>query len=251
MKANQIYVCAAVRGLGRAFANKYNLSKYVDKSKPCVFFGLYKQPDYNVLNRHKGKAIVVFRGSDAMRINKSVARLLKSKATKLIAIGDYIAKDFDKFGLKYESLPLTATIPIVNPQPKGNKIYSYVKNNTNNFYNRELAMEISKRTGIEIILANGNSYSKTELNEVYKECFIGLRLTKHDGLPNTCLELGLMGRKSIYNGDIPDSIRWKSIDDICKNIIKEYEKRDNFEETVNTSTKVFEYLNINESWLNI
>jgi hypothetical protein len=37
--------------------------------------------------------------------------------------------------------------------------------------------------------------------------------------------MGLMGRKSIYNGDLPHSIRWEGIDDICESILNEYNHR--------------------------
>jgi hypothetical protein len=61
---------------------------------------------------------------------------------------------------------------------------------------------------------------------VYSQCFLNLRLTPHDGCPNTNIEMGLMGRRSIYNGDLPASIPWTSVDDICQNIMLEYSLRE-------------------------
>jgi hypothetical protein len=37
--------------------------------------------------------------------------------------------------------------------------------------------------------------------------------------------MGLMGRKSIYNGDLAHSIKWENIDDICESIMNEYNNR--------------------------
>ncbi len=36
-----------------------------------------------------------------------------------------------------------------------------------------------------------------------------------------------MGRKSIYNGSLPHSIKWTDVDSICQSILIEYENRNN------------------------
>ncbi|WP_214293423.1 hypothetical protein, partial [Escherichia coli] len=35
----------------------------------------------------------------------------------------------------------------------------------------------------------------------------------------------MMGRKSVFNGMIPNSIRWYGVDDICESIMREYDTR--------------------------
>ncbi len=79
---------------------------------------------------------------------------------------------------------------------------------------------------IPIIRAGYDTFTREELVSVYSQCFINLRLTPHDGCPNTNIEMGLMGRRSIYNGDLPASISWHSVDDICENILLEYSLRE-------------------------
>ena len=59
--------------------------------------------------------------------------------------------------------------------------------------------------------------------EIYKSSFIGLRLTPHDGLPETVLEMGMMGRRCVWNGDFPGCYRWETEQDIIDAILKERE----------------------------
>ena len=54
---------------------------------------------------------------------------------------------------------------------------------------------------------------------------MGLRLTNIDGLPNTVLEMGLMGRHCIHNGNTPNSLNYKSVEDIINHINNEYNNR--------------------------
>jgi hypothetical protein len=85
--------------------------------------------------------------------------------------------------------------------------------------------EIERVTGIEVIRAKYGQYNKNELKNIYKRCFLNLRLTTFDGTPHTNVEMGLMGRRSIFNGTLPHSIGWSGVDDICQNIMKEYKLR--------------------------
>lgn len=64
--------------------------------------------------------------------------------------------------------------------------------------------------------------SPDKVKKLYEKCFIGLRLTKHDGNSNTVQELGLHGIKCCYNGDPnnPSVIEWNSADDVIKSIKK-------------------------------
>jgi hypothetical protein len=52
--------------------------------------------------------------------------------------------------------------------------------------------------------------------------------------------MGLMGRKSIFNGNLPNSIKWNSVDDIYQNIMKEYNLRQLPNKHVTESFKTLE-----------
>ena len=108
---------------------------------------------------------------------------------------------------------------------------------------------IKKRTKHKIIEANHTTYKPDQLDEIYKSCFLGLRLTKHDGLPNTVLELGLMGRNCIHNGNIPNCLNYNTVEDIIQIINEEYKKREI--KSKNIVDDVYDFLNIDNNWLKV
>ncbi len=250
MKVNQIHYSGAVKGLGKKFAEKYNLRPYTDVRKPVVIFGLYGFKDYYVLRKNKLRCIVIFCGSDALKIGQAEADIIKRKNPIIYAMSKFLSDDLREWDIPHKTLPLTPTTPDdISCQPRGNKMYCYIKGENKAGYNKDLAQKVADKTGLDVIFAKLNQYSKEELMEVYKQCFIGLRLTKHDGLPNTVMELGLMGRRSIYNGGTPQSIPWEGLDDICESVMVEYEHRHEPNEFISESIR--NYLNIGEEWLNL
>lgn len=58
----------------------------------------------------------------------------------------------------------------------------------------------------DVVITNTGGYGQDELHEIYKQSFIGVRLTEHDNMALSCVEMGLMGRRSIFNGNIPCAI---------------------------------------------
>ena len=52
--------------------------------------------------------------------------------------------------------------------------------------------------------------------EIYSKCFIGLRLTEHDGNANTVQEFNSMNIPIIFNGD--GGIKWEDENDIINTI---------------------------------
>ena len=111
---------------------------------------------------------------------------------------------------------------------------------------------LSKKNGISkkyLSKYNIKYYEKDILiNEIYPQCFVALRLTIHDGMAYTVQELGLMGIKSIHNGDSPSSLNYKNLDDICSHI-------DNELKTIGTcdselANKVKKYLTLDKNFYN-
>jgi hypothetical protein len=92
-------------------------------------------------------------------------------------------------------------------------------------------------------------YSRQDLLEVYKKCFLGLRLTQHDVVANTACEMGLMGRRMIWNGDLPNAIHYENnVDKIAELIRKEWENR-SILDYKKTAQDVYDYLDVGEDWL--
>ena len=71
-------------------------------------------------------------------------------------------------------------------------------------------------------LPNGfPSFNEHELNEIYKQIFVGIRLTRFDGLSSTVQDLGLRGIKTIWNGGTPSALSYGSEQDIINHIRNE------------------------------
>jgi hypothetical protein len=220
----QCWISQSLEGLEDDIMRKYNLTERTDLNEPCGFFGMYREEDLQALIDHKGDCFVVWMGSDAKDLpGEWIAELSKHMH---IAISIQVQNSLANRSIKSFYLPLNGTIAEDWPcTPKGDKIYWYYNEGCKEFYGSELIEQIEQRINIPIIKADYQTFTRDQLYDVYSQCFINLRLTPHDGCPNTNLQMGLMGRKSIYNGDLPHSIRWEGIDDICESILNEYNQR--------------------------
>jgi hypothetical protein len=227
---------------GESFLKKYNLinlNSVLDTSKPhnvpCVYFGCYKSKDVRILSNNKSKfKIVVYGGTDATR-RRNLKNLQRrnGRALRHVSISRYISKDLANLRIPYKEIGIT---PVdhssygIKPVPLGNSVYIYnCSEAKKEQYGSALYEEVIRRfaksdKNIKFEVCAYDSFSREELLRVYKRSFIGLRLIDHDGLPNTVIELGLMGRRTVHNGGLPSGISYNNIEDICKAIEKEYSK---------------------------
>lgn len=213
---------------------------------------MYRQQDFDIVLNHCDKIILVWQGMDAKKIPLEWLGVLKNNINIThYSISHWGYKSLKKQGIKSKLLPISATKPKLNIKPKGDCIYIYssdLSKKSGRYHGDNFIEEIKKRTGLQVIRATLKTYSKPELYKIYEKCFINLRLTKYDGCPNTNLEMGLMGRKSIFNGNIPHSIKWKGIDDICESIMSEYENR--HQDGIQIAKDIFDFINIKKDFLN-
>lgn len=253
MRIEQSYISKSLAGLEDKFRKKYSLTDYVDSNSPVAIFGMYRNEDIEMLSNHRSEAIVIWQGMDARNINPKWVNILKNKVHEHYAISHWISDSLKKHGLKHKILPISATIPSdqLKSCPRGDSVYIYSSDlsiESGRYHGDHFIKEIRRRTKLNVIRATLQSYSWVELIEVYKKCFINLRLTPHDGCPNTNLEMGLMGRRSVFNGDLPHSIKWKGIDDICGSIISEYKIR--HENNSRISEDIRNFVEIGNDFLN-
>ena len=220
----QAWISESLEGLDQDLIRKYNLRDYTDDTEVLGVFGMYREEDFQKLIDHKGDCIVVWFGSDAKDLPSVwIAELSKHMH---VAISTHVQNSLSARGLRSIYLPINATIADEWPYTKrGDKIYWYYNEGCPEFYGSEYIAEIEKLIKIPIIKAQYDTFTREQLYDIYSQCFLNLRLTPHDGCPNTNLQMGLMGRKSVYNGDLPHSIGWTDVDDICDAIIREYANR--------------------------
>ena len=260
------------------FFKTFNLTNYSNKNTPCVFFGCYTDDDLASIYNHKSISVIVWAGNDSnyKKYRSAFKALMYTKRMKNvfhISISNYIFNDLNFFNIKSLKIPFCISdMNTFNPIHKGKCIYYYTNfcnperygaNIFNKIY-KELKdkykfiitvckQQMLRQKGMYSVkypfLKEAKYYSNVYL--AYKESFIGLRLTTHDGNANTVQELGMCGIKCFYNGDplLKSAIPWKNSNDIIKRI--EEESKTIGTKNVKLSQEVKDYLKPNNSWLDI
>jgi hypothetical protein len=219
----QAHISESLAGLDKGLIEKFNLIPYESCLPETVFMGMYREEDLVLLAAHIGASTIVWFGSDAKDLPDDWIKFVKGSVN--IAVSHQVQETLEAKGVEAIWCPINAVIPHEWPVvPNGDKIFWY-SGNAPEYYGESLINEIKERINIPIIRAGHDTFTKEQLVDVYSQCFLNLRLTPHDGCPNVNIEMGLMGRRSIYNGDLPASIPWQSVDDICQSIMREYLSR--------------------------
>jgi len=263
MRIKQLYTSPGVQTFGDRLRKKYNLREYNDKNSPAIFYGAFSASPPKIL-AHKSLAVVLWAGTDVLRLLKAFQESDwgQTKKYKLIASRKNIhhicrsaqlQRDFDSIGLKYHFVRVSPVLPeYFQVTSLGREIYCYGYDRKPEKYGGELIEKL--KTDFPYItfrshcLEHETYRTYSQMQEVYNRCFIALRLTAHDGLPNTVLEMGLCGRKCVFNGDLPNALPYKNYKDIKKHVFSEYNKVGGPGDTA-VSVKIRDLLNISEDWL--
>lgn len=224
----------------------------LDPYKPMIMFGCYTESDFKLILNHQSNVVIIWAGSDSMPYNYDRMRQFVGKTNiHHISGSKFISDDLTAVGLEYSYYPICfCDHSELSPCTLGDKIYVYTARGKNDpeFYGKSIYDKLIEHYGKEMfILANADTYSKEEVYKLYGECFVGLRLVKHDGLSETVAELGLMGRNVIYNGDTPNSLNYDSIADIINHIDNERKKQGYVD--VQLSKRMEDFLNCGTDWM--
>lgn len=253
MRIEQLYCRFAKNHFEKGLVKKYALQPYSNPGKPAIFFGAYSSDDWKFIWRHADNfgslAVVIWAGSDIMSfVNERhvfwVELFRRSPNIKHIAISPWIESDLSKINYSFYSLPI---LPMGNqdiePAPRGGSIYMYKPDVS--LYNGGIYQKVKELIPYKFIEADFHTFQRAELLDVYKDCFMGVRFTQHDGLSNTVCELGLMGRRVVWNGNTPNAINYNSVEDVINSINSEYKKNDYKE----VAAEVKDFLDIGQDWL--
>lgn len=240
---DQIYIAEHLRpGFANLIYKNTHLKPYYDRNKPTFFYGFLANipEDCQALKKHLGDKIIIWTGGDIdykknPRIRESLKLLATQKNVYHVAISKFIKQDLNELRINHSFIPFVGLdMDQINPIPRGNKIYIYTAERNEDIYGKSLYSQIIKNNpGIKFVKAQFNKkiavkikhYDReTLLAKIYPKCFLGLRLTSHDGLSATVLELGLMGIPCIHNGSSPSSINYNNLQDI-QNIIDRESKK--------------------------
>lgn len=235
LRIHQARVSSSVAFFEERFLSRFGLEVYQDVDKPAFFLGLYSERDFDVLERHQALAVVIWGGSDLLN-RKVLARLRHKKLQSptpiaFMATSSFIAKDLKHHGWPYCRRNISIADPeVFTPCPLGDHVSIYLGREeewSHRRYGFPLLEQLRERLPEVPFLLHYNDPPTVpweEMPQLYRKCFMGLRLVSHDGCSSNVMELGLMGRKCVWNGDLPNAIPWQSVDDIVSAIQRERQR---------------------------
>jgi hypothetical protein len=210
----------AVRFFGPAFTARHGLEDYSDRATPALFFGVYHRADLEALRKHEAPAVVLWAGSDALRIDRAFFRARRDRVFHL-AQSRSIERDLRRAGLPYRRLNVHGSdLDDLTLEPLGTDVYVYQPRSRAALFAPAVTARVRRAMpGVRFhIVGSHREHPREELIALYRQCCIGLRLTSHDGCANTVLELGMMGRRCVHNGDQPNAVGWKTPGDVVRAI---------------------------------
>jgi len=202
------------------FQSRYNLEQYNpnrDRNEPVIVFGCYGGGTKNDIMNHSGLCVIVWSGSDSVRLHEQggFVRYCRDNSDRVfhIAHSHWIQTDLKHWGLDYIDrvvIPTDLSSYQFEETP-GEAVYHYGTHQRTWYYGTHLMKNIEKKWNKnkrypKIIITTQAAFNKEELYNVYKNSFIGVRLTEHDNMAMSVVEMGLMGRRSIFNGNVPCAI---------------------------------------------
>ena len=232
MSINQVKISQSLAAFNR-IKKIYNLLDRSNNNEPCLFFGVYDIMDVSNINKHRGDRYILWGGSDIdprrQKTSTIVNKIKKINIKLHIASSKSIYERLSSFNIPcvlfdFNLVDTTIFKPV---ERLGDNIFVYngYKKANSRYGTREI-MEVMRRLPqYKYILSSNINVPYHKMPSVYKQCFIGLRLTKYDGNANTVQEMGAMGIPVVHNGDFDNSINWKTIDDIVSIIESEDQKR--------------------------
>lgn len=200
------------------FLKRYNLKPYHDKNAPLVVFGCYNHKDRRTILRHKGTVILRWCGRDSETFN------IPNKSNIIhITPLPKVRESLENKDISCHQMKIIGREEI-NPIPLGNKIYTYLNKNNPKYYGSEIVKKLNVK--YEILIGDYSisqeDWYNGECEKYYSQAFVGLALSNYAGGGGSIVEMGLRGIKVITNVlDIPNTIPWKTIEDIEQSIEQE------------------------------
>ena len=253
MRVNQIRVSRNVKFFGPRMEKKFNLRPFDDPTAPVVMYGIYNEDDYTFFDTFKPPIIALWRGTDALVTNPARAiRLLRRSDCKHYAVSKDVQRSLARWGVDSKMLPITSTDPAIKCEPRGNWVYCYHSSKHPVMlekYKIKVLRKLEKDLRRKFVYTTLHGRNYEDLMGVYKKSFVGVRLLDHDGMSNSILEMGLMGRRTISNSGLPFTIPWSNYESIKKAIKKEWSAR--HEDNKMISEAYRKLIDIGDTWLEL
>jgi glycosyltransferase involved in cell wall biosynthesis len=221
-----LYTSNALNHLSARFLSQHSLLSFQQHNPVALFFGLYDNRDIETLEKFQGLKFVMFGGSDCnielKNRKKNVDRIKKIPNLYYLSISPDIQQRLNNLNIQNTLIELNLVDKtIFKPvSQKGKKIFIYNGLNKcmENIYGKEIYTRLIKEhPEYEFVLSNQLNIPYNQMPNKYAECFIGLRLTQHDGNANMVQEMEAMGIPVVHNHS-NYGLKWKNYDDIVNYI---------------------------------
>lgn len=213
------------RHIRRKFKLKYMTRDALSMREPTLFFGCAGKTQCDMVMAHQGFAVIVWAGSDSMLMDRrgGMAEYFRKNTDRIfhIAHSHWIQSDLKQRNIPYIDrviFPVEFDKAQFTVEPLGDCVYHYapVTKSREEFYGTTVVKKMMKMNGNnhilppnKFIITNAGAFPRDKIHLTYRRAFVGVRLTDHDNMALSCVEMGLMGRRSIFNGNIPGAIPYK------------------------------------------
>ena len=228
----QCYVSSGLHSFQERFMKQFQLTPYENEEEPCIFFGMYSDEDLTRISKHNGLKYIIWGGEDANpnynHCKSTLNEILQLPNVIHIAISKCIYNRLKYFHIH----PIFVEFSLVNkelfqPVPKeelGKKIFIFNGQvpGREHIYGKPIYEQIIRNLSqYEFILSNQLNIPHEQMPEIYKQCFVMLRLTKYDGNANSVQECEAMNIPVIHNQS-DYGLKWNNINNIMNHIHNTY-----------------------------
>ena len=228
----QCYVSSGLHSFQERFMKQFQLTPYENEEEPCIFFGMYSDEDLTRISKHNGLKYIIWGGEDANpnynHCKSTLNEILQLPNVIHIAISKCIYNRLKYFHIH----PIFVEFSLVNKelfQPisteeLGKKIFIFNGQvpGREHIYGKPIYEQIMKKLPqYEFILSNQLNIPHEQMPEIYKQCFVMLRLTKYDGNANSVQECEAMNIPVIHNQS-DYGLKWNNINNIMNHIHNTY-----------------------------
>ena len=243
LNIKNIHICDDLKKFER-IASIYKLKTEYNNHEPTIFFGCYSIDNVNKINNHVGIKYLMFGGNDCNLNTIYRINLFKSinfnTDLSFISISNDIYDRLVKYNKEYNLINkiIKSNLNLLNKNIW--KKISILKNNIyvydgilkkSDVYSSSICDKVIEFINIKykmkinfIRTSNFKSFiSQEELFKIYQKCFLGIRLTYHDGNANTVQEMQAINIPIIHNQS-EYGLKWKNENDVIKIIEDEYKK---------------------------
>lgn len=226
----QCHVSSGLKEFKERFMNKFQFTHYSNNNEPCVFFGIYRDEDLTILKNHNGIKYIIWGGEDINpnqnHCKFTVEEVLRTHNIIHLAISTCVYKRLKLFNIpsiyiEFNLVDQSLFLPIQNSE-YGDKImiFNGQTPGREHIYGKHIYEQVMKKLPQhKFIFTNTLNVPHEEMPNIYKQCFVVLRLTKYDGNANSVQECESMNIPVLHNQS-NYGLKWNSVDDIIKHINK-------------------------------